>query len=100
MTKGGFVVIDDWDSQLSNDDIASLKLNTVMDWQNVNSPSDWVDAFFYDVNSDITVVRNTISIYGSISDNILCGNMEIGTKLSNKLEPIEYRTPFLVIQYR
>lgn len=94
LTKGGFVVIEGWDSTLTNDDITELKLTTVMDWQNVNSPSKWVNAFFYDVNSDLTVVRNTESIYGSISDNILCGNMEIGTNLSNTLETIEYKTPF------
>lgn len=100
MTKGGFVDIEGWDSPLTNDDITELKLTTVMDWQNVNSPSKWVNAFFYDVNSDLTVVRNIETNYGSISDNILCGNMEIGTNLSNTLETIEYKTPFLDIQYR
>lgn len=94
LTKGGFVDIEGWDSPLTNDDITELKLTTVMDWQNVNSPSKWVNAFFYDVNSDLTVVRNVETIYGSISDNILCGNMEIGTKLSNTVETIEYKTPF------
>lgn len=94
LTKWGIVDIEGWDSPLTNDDITELKLTTVMDWQNVNSPSKWVDAFFYDVNSDLTVVRNVETIYGSISDNILCGNMEIGTKLSNTVETIEYKTPF------
>lgn len=81
-----------WNSALSNDDITELKLTTLIDWQNVNSPSNWVDCIYYDVNSDLTIVDNIN--YGSIADNILCGNMKIGCNLSNKLETIEYKTPF------
>lgn len=92
LSKWKNVSLEGWDSALSNDDITELKLTTLMDWQNVNSPSNWVDCFYYDVNSDLTIVDNIN--YGSIADNILCGNMKIGYNLSNKLETIEYKTPF------
>lgn len=92
LSKWKEVSLEGWDSALSNDDITELKLTTIMDWQNVNSPSNWVDCFYYDVNSDLTIVNNIN--YGSIADNILCGNMKIGYNLSNKLETIEYKTPF------
>lgn len=82
-----------WDEPLSKDGMTELQLTTIMDWDNINNPTDWTSAYFEDVTSNISVLRNG-GKFTSIEDNLLCVNMKNGTNLSNKLENPTYHTPF------
>lgn len=82
-----------WDEPLSKDGMTELQLSTIMDWDNINNPTDWESAYFDDVKYKLSVLRNS-GRFTSIEDNLLCVNMNNGTKLSNKLETPSYHTPF------
>lgn len=82
-----------WDEPLSNDGMTALQLSTIMDWDNINNPTNWVSAYFDDVKYKLSVLRNSGS-FTSIENNLLCVNMQSGTKLSNKLATPSYHTPF------
>lgn len=82
-----------WDEPLSKDGMTELQLSTIMDWDNINNPTDWVSAYFDDVKSNISVLRNS-GRFTTIENNLLCVNMKNGTNLSNKLETPSYHTPF------
>lgn len=85
-----------WEEPLSKDGMTELQLSTIMDWDNINNPTDWESAYFDDVKYKISVLRNS-GRFTSIENNLLCVNMNNGTKLSNKLEKPSYHTPFLGI---
>lgn len=82
-----------WDEPLSKDGMTELQLTTIMDWDNINNPTNWVSAYFDDVKDKISVLRND-GRFTSIENNLLCVNMNNGTKLSNKLAKPSYHTPF------
>lgn len=82
-----------WDEPLSKDGMTELQLTTIMDWDNINNPTNWVSAYFDDVKYELSVLRNSGS-FTSIENNLLCVNMQSGTKLSNKLATPSYHTPF------
>lgn len=82
-----------WDEPLSKDGMTQLQLSTIMDWDNINNPTDWKSAYFDDVKYKLSVLRNSGS-FTTIENNLLCVNMNNGTKLSNKLETPSYHTPF------
>lgn len=81
-----------WDEPLSKDGMTALQLSTIMDWDNINNPTNW-DSAYFDVKNNLKVLRNSGS-FTSIEDNLLCVNMQIGTKLSNKLATPSYHSPF------
>lgn len=85
--------LDGWDSTINDDVITELKLTTLMDWQNVNSPANWVKAQFYSAKSDLYFLQDSNDVC-STEHNILCGNMQVGTQLSNELKSTTYLTPF------
>lgn len=82
-----------WDEPLSKDGMTELQLSTIMDWDNINNPTNWRSAYFDDVKYKLSVLRNSGS-FTSIENNLLCVNMQSGTKLSNKLATPSYHTPF------
>lgn len=82
-----------WNEPLSKDGMTALQLSTIMDWDNINNPTNWESAYFDDVKYKISVLRNS-GRFISIDNNLLCVNMNNGTKLSNKLETPSYHTPF------
>lgn len=82
-----------WDEPLSKDGMTELQLSTIMDWDNINNPTNWHSAYFDDVKYKLSVLRNSGS-FTSIENNLLCVNMQSGTKLSNKLSTPSYHTPF------
>ena len=84
--------VDGWDTPISDDVITALKLTTLMDWQNVNNPVNWEQGKFYQYGSDLYLLRD--GHLPSTQDNILCGNMRVGTILKNEVNDISYKTPF------
>lgn len=82
-----------WDSPIDDDIITKLKLTTLMDWQTVNSPTNWQDARFYKSLYDLYFLQDSSYICDT-EHNILCANMQIGTKLSKEIKDPSYTSPF------
>ena len=85
--------LEGWDSPIDDDIITKLKLTTIMDWQSVNSPSNWVKANFYRSKSDLYFLQDS-NLICNTENNILCGNMQVGTQLSKEIKAPTYLTPF------
>ena len=85
--------LEGWNEPISNDIITKLKLTPLMDWQNINNPSNWTTARFYKSQYDLYFLKDS-NIAFKTEDNILCGNMQVGTELSSKLKNPTYKTPF------
>lgn len=82
-----------WDEPISNDIITKLKLTTLMDWQNINNPSYWYEPNFYNIQHELYLLIDRYFAF-KIEENILCGNMRVGTELSSKIKNPTYKTPF------
>ena len=82
-----------WDSPISDDVITDLKLTTLMDWQNVNSPANWVNARFFQSKYNLYFLQDS-NLVCPTQNNILCGNMQVGTELLSTLKDTTYLTPF------
>lgn len=93
LSKTNYADVEGWDSTIDDDGITELKLTTLMDWQNVNSPTNWVNARFFKSQSDLYFLQDS-SYVCNTEHNILCGNMQVGTQLSNELKSTTYLTPF------
>lgn len=85
--------LEGWNEPISNDIITKLKLTTLMDWQNINNPTNWTTARFYKSQYDLYFLQDS-NIAFKTENNILCGNMQVGTELSSKLKNPTYKTPF------
>lgn len=82
-----------WDSPIDDDVITDLKLTTLMDWQNVNSPANWVNARFFQSKYNLYFLQDS-NLVCPTQNNILCGNMQVGTELLSTLKDTTYLTPF------
>lgn len=82
-----------WDSPIDEDGKTELKLTTLMDWNNVNSPSNWVNARFVESQYNLYFLKDS-NLVCPTQNNILCGNMEVGTQLTKEIKSPTYLTPF------
>lgn len=93
LSKSKLADVEGWDSPIDDDGITELKLTTLMDWQNVNSPSNWVNGNFYKSKYNLYFLQDS-NVVCNTETNILCGNMQVGTQLSKEIKTPTYLTPF------
>lgn len=93
LSKTKTAEVQGWDSPIDNNGKTELKLITLMDWNNVNSPSNWVSARFYQSQYNLYFLKDS-DLVCPTQNNILCGNMKVGTQLTKEIKSPTYLTPF------